>query len=501
MNINNNKLNQLMVKTERTIQMKIRRRKAMFAGALGTAVIALAVVGYSVFASPAPDKTLENTTELNAVSENLPTYTPLPDGTAQAPGPTAKPNLGKGWDNWSETQTVEGVEITAHIDIDTMELYPLDKKAAMYDMEPSDFSLETAQKAVEYFLDDEYYKYGMTKTDYSIKLRAAQAAFERLDLSESEKAQAQRYMESLQDWIDDAPESLEKGKIEFIDNNGAQRIVLRTFAENASPTLEISDSGNDSGNPLKNNFTYTLGNPARGYLEVTPDYYIAFSEEEASKYDAAQVLADQAVNEFTDDMQLNLTVQGYVYDASLDLYTSEDHIDFDTAKKCYVFYYTRNYDGILADLDLSPIPYVKDEAVPGPTPGNLPRNWNDEYIRVVVDDLGIASFSWLNKTEIVSESTPSVIISTDEAEEIFKNQIFTQDFTLDQGSKTEVTVTSVGLNMVRVKEGQNYKMVPAYTVKGSQISIKPDGSEILYGNAASNKTLIMINALDGSIIK
>ena len=502
MNINDNKLKQLMHKTERTIKMKIKRRKAVLAGALGTAAIALAVVAYAVFGSDeVPDVTINNPTGQSA-AENEATYTPLPDGSTQEPGPTAEPNLGKVWDEWSETQTVEGIEITVYTDIDSMELYPLDKQAAIYNMKPSDFSLETAQKAVEYFLGDEYYEYGMTKADYAIELRAAQAAYDRLDLNETEKAQAQRYMGYVQDWMDSAPESLEKGKIEFIDDNGDQRIVLRAFADDASPSLEITNYGEKSGEPLKSTFSYVRNNYDRDYLEVTPVYYVAFSGEEASKLEAAQILASQAVHEFTDDMELNLAVQGYVYDASLELYTSEDHIDFATAEKCYVFYYTRNYDGILADVDRSPIPYVQDEAVPAPSPGNLPRNWNDEYIRIVVDDLGIAKFEWLNKTETVSEAVPAAsILSSGEAEKIFKEQIFAQDFSLEQGGKTEITVTNVGLNMVRVQEGESYKMVPAYTVKGSQISIKPDGSEVLYGNAADNKTLIMIDALDGSIIK
>ena len=501
MNINDNKLKQLMYKTERTIRMKKRRRKAVLAGALGTAAIALAVVAYAVFgSSEVPDVTINNPTG-QAAAQNEATYTPLPDGTTQEPGPTAEPYLGKGWDDWSETQTVGGAEITAYIDIDSMELYPLDKMASVYNIKPSDFTLETAKKAVEYFLGGEYYEYGMTKADYAIELRAAQAAYERLDLSETEKEQAQRYMGFIQDWMDDAPESLEKGKIEFANDNGDQRIVLRAFADDARPTLEITNYGEKNGEPLHRTFAYTLDNPARDYLEATPVYYAGFSEEEASKLDAAQILANQAVHEFTDDMELNLAVQGYVYDASLDLYTSEDHIDFATAEKCYIFYYTRSYGGILADVDRSPIPYVQDEAVPAPSPGNLPRNWNDELIRVVVDDLGIAKFEWLNKTETISEAAPAPIISTGEAEEIFKEQIFAQDFSLVQGSKTEITVTQVLLGMIRVQDDQGYKMVPAYTVKGSQISIKPDGSEILYGNAASNKTLIMINALDGSIIK
>ena len=508
MNINDNKLNELISKTERLVEKKKHRRKMIVACSVGTFAVAAAVIIGSIFIghNHVPDITVENSGSQSAADENAaPTPTPMPDGSTWNPnaGPTPKPNLNEAWDSWSETRTVGGVEVTVNTDIDSMKLYPVDSiSASVYQIEPGEFDLSLAEKAVGYFLGDEYYAYGKTKADYELELQAAQSSYESMDLSDKEKAQVENFLDYLKSSIEIAPERLEKGILEF-DNENV--ITLRGKNDGAIPQLYIKNEKGSLGSVL----SYVRDNPDRDYLEVTPAYYVAFSEEEIAKCAAATTLACDAVNHFTDDMILSFENHGYVYDASTKLDTILNHFDYDTAEKCYIFYFTRNYGSTSADLDLSPLPYVEDMAVPAPSYEDIPRRHHNEYIKVVVDDLGIANFTWLNKTEtvkIIQENAD--IINFDEAQDIFKAEIFNVDGEYDNQkyglalpNKIELNVTEPLLEMVRIDSTDGgYLMVPAYAIKGTKTTSTHDGFEVLYGNATDYKNLLIINALDGSII-
>lgn len=505
MNINDNRLNELMNKTTRLAFKKERRRKMILTASLGTFSIALAVVALSIFLNlrQVPDVTVDSS--FLVASENAATPTPMPDGATWDPngGPTPEFFSVNTWEDWTKTEIVDDVRITVNTNIIHRTLLSPDTLLFTYQIAPMLFDLDIAQKAVEYFLGNEYYKHKQTKGDYDLEIQTVQNSMENLDLSEKENEEVLWYISQLEGLKRNAPQENVKGKIEFeaFEHDGvklSESIALKGYTENAIPHVNIVNYLDNDWNGLN----YNRGDLDRNYIwtQRAFDNSVGILEQEVEEMSKASALAYDAVEYFTDDMECEYALKGYVYDGSTELSSIEDHIDYETAPTCYVFYFTKKYDTLCATLDLSPLPYSKDVAVA--MPEVYPDRFNNEYIKVIVDDKGIAQFGWNNKTQTIKVDAKDVdIISYDDVKNIFEEKIFELYIDVPDISKTEINLSSVSIEMTRIEnEDGKWMMVPTYTIKGTQTSTTSYGREVIHGKDTDNKNILIINALDGSII-
>ena len=170
----------------------------------------------------------------------------------------------------------------------------------------------------------------------------------------------------------------------------------------------------------------------------------------------------------------------------------------DSVEPCYVFYYTRNINGVLTT-------YVEQHNGTS-TYGNdgdqtYREPWEQEYIEIFLDKDGIASMTWKCPTTVIEYKTESVpILSLDEAKETaIKNlQIIYNAFV--PGKNITVHITDVVLGMTRIAvEGEDniYMFVPAWDFFGYY---EYSGSEDQFISERNAYTMLTLNAIDGSII-
>ncbi|MCK5128410.1 MAG: hypothetical protein KAQ68_01050 [Clostridiales bacterium] len=460
MNINDDKLHELMSKTKIRLRKKKRTRGIVCASIMGACTIALAVVAFNVFVANKVvlDRTIEDTN--NVASQNSPTATqqytptPLPDGTTFDPngGPTPVVIQSFVWEEWSETKDVDGVEITVNIGINTIQPPP-STSVFSYEIELETLDIDFSGKAIDYFLGDNY---------------------------------------------NNAEDNLKFHNVEYEGNVILETLEVKRMSENQLLFVSLMNRFDADWNSL----IYRRGSPDRHYIEAERIYDndTGYSEKEMGKISAAASIAYETVGYFTDDMECDFTLSGYFYNGGLEANNVLDHIDYDNSEKCYIFYFTKKYNGLYATFDKSPLPYqnIKEVSVPD----SFPTRWDNEYIQVVIDELGLAEFCWHNISKTIESTNNNLrIISIEEALKIVKDKSFRNAFNLSRGSKTEINLSEIRFEMVRIKtEDGRHMMVPAYTIKGTQTSIESSGETIIHSQQKDNANILIINALDGSII-
>lgn len=166
---------------------------------------------------------------------------------------------------------------------------------------------------------------------------------------------------------------------------------------------------------------------------------------------------------------------------------------------CYVFYYTRNINGVSAT-------YIKEHngtSVDGVDGGKIYRApWKQEYIEVFVDQNGIASLKWESPTSVTGyKSENASILSFEESKDIAKKnlQIIYNQFIMNQNVTMYITRIIFGMTRIAVNgEDKKYIFVPSWDFFGYyEITTNSDTKYVSSKNAY---TMLTINAIDGSII-
>ena len=502
MNINDNKLNELMEKTERMALNKVRRRKLILSASLGTFSIAVAIIAFSVLAGlrQVPDVTIGSQSSFAAASSNTSvpaTPTPLPDGSTWDPsdGPTPVAFSPSVFKEWTEHRVVEGINVDVTLALDTIGVPSLSTLSTV-EVQPGTFDLAFAEKAVEYFLGSDYYEDFKNKSDLQMIYEADKRAYENFRAeTEDEKNVIQENLNSKLKAIEKAPAENIEGKIEY-DESGY--FSLKGYSmDNCISSLSVNRGDSDYAF-----IRYRRGDVAKDYWssEIIDEEDEAFNTAvENLSPQAAQEMADEIAAYFDEDMQFAFALFGHAYNYRGNSQDLGEVMANKDAEKSYVFYYTRRYptytSETLSGTDvfcIDPVLHEDERLFAG-----------NEVMKIILDKDGIFSFSWSYKTDTLSISEQNLsIISPDEAVAVFKEQIFDTKWRLTEGSTTELKVNTMFMEMVRIKDDDGgYLMVPTYVFKGTQRSIAKDTgtittnySELDYAN------LFMVNAIDGSVI-
>jgi hypothetical protein len=176
--------------------------------------------------------------------------------------------------------------------------------------------------------------------------------------------------------------------------------------------------------------------------------------------------------------------------------------------QCYVFYYTRNIDGV-------PTTYTDINA----PKGDYAEPWPYERIKSCVYDSGINELYWVSPAIVQEKVTDNAaLLSFDQIQSIFKKQIaFKAVFTGYKDNEASIQrtmrINKITLGMARIEEkdknGQ-YLMIPVWDFFGSYTDQYPKeykdttGLNLNRDNQITFSTFahsfLTINAIDGSVI-
>lgn len=228
----------------------------------------------------------------------------------------------------------------------------------------------------------------------------------------------------------------------------------------------------------------------------------------------AQEIAENAISRIgIDNMKLSDACMGIMADNSP---KGEDYnktvLDW---SQCYVFYFTRDVQGIGTTYEEETPLFGMSQYVPSDENQNIMiQPYEPEMIKISIDDSGIIEFVWqspLTVTKTLSENVE--LLPFDKIQDIFKKQIVIKGaWTGEPGVINQrYNITKITLGMMRVQQKDNpnsYLMVPvwdffgSYTRKysepqegGYQLDENNEYTEEIFGHS-----YMTINAIDGSII-
>jgi hypothetical protein len=181
-----------------------------------------------------------------------------------------------------------------------------------------------------------------------------------------------------------------------------------------------------------------------------------------------------------------------------------------TSDQCYIFYFTRTYNGIPQlyapeasnhdDMEVESVGYKYERK----WDYEYSMKWPAEYAMVYVDDTGIMEFWGFSPTKQQEQINDNVeMLSFDEIFARFKKCIkFTSVWADDITEKLDINITDIKFGMIRVPKKDNpkiYYMVPAWQFIGSKetFTSRRNGG---WREKETGKTFLVLNALDGSVI-
>lgn len=174
---------------------------------------------------------------------------------------------------------------------------------------------------------------------------------------------------------------------------------------------------------------------------------------------------------------------------------------YDESKKCYIFYYTRDYNSIPQTFidGYYSTAFQSDDGRMGYCP-----SVEEELIEIVVDSDGLQRLRWKGASEaqhIVNDNVST--LSIEEIKNIAKKQLGTIFSSFD-GSHFNVSIeeAKLGMSMLQQKDSsKEYLVIPVWDFIGNYVQTlhtKEGDTEIIKDE--SSYSLLTINAIDGSII-
>ncbi len=497
MNINDNKLNELIEKTERTIKNKSKRRRYITASSLAAAVVIISIFAASyINTGNTPDVVMRSPGEYVAASENTPIITPEEKLTQESPEttPLLSPSVSESpailLGSWSETRVIDGSEITVNLALKQVN-NPSEYSSCVYEVSSSLYDLPLIKSLASYFMQNEIYSNIYTKSDYKKIIEAIKEANSGKELTRSELKTKNDLLNQYLYQLDNAPSENTKAKIEFFSELQKSVNIKSYYNENAISELNVLNGD------INSILTYKRGDLGKNYVEfekLPTDGRVARGF--INSPELAFEIAENVIKEFAEGMIIANITYGNLYnpyDQSLSVQSTQSKTD-----QCYIFYYTRYYKEANASG-------ISGERVLGIQESEMP-NYNfdkREYIKIVIDKDGIFEFSWHNKTKTtrIVDSNAS-LITANQAIELFKNNIFKAKKWTLSGSNASINVYGIEFCMMKVRNTDGaYHLVPAYAFKGTQTIFPENDTPYSKYIEANSANIIVINAIDGSIIE
>ncbi len=469
MNINDNKLNELMKKTQNTIQRKVRRRRYILSSSLAAAAV-VAVIGIlSLGVGNSPDMVIDNSFDYVLFSKNNNTII-------------------QDVDEWSETRSINKIDFTASIKPHSI-LLPENlnlSDAKLYQVSGYEFSEEDAFGLAKYFLNEPFFPVAFTADDYPNVLKL----FENMDTSNYSDTELIEY----------------KNQMEIYKSIVEKENLPSMFGHVGSPRYDVEayyyafrSKSNESMSSFLtiynkyNNFVYPWVSYVRAenwyeFKEINDINDIALSDRQQVFYKKAYDAAASAVETFSDNMVLTNALLA----ERTNLYSSPEYSENKGVKDsssidnmAIVFYFAKQYP--LAGIDgINAFTITK-------------YNPADESIKITVDKDGIALFSWVGKSDIMDEVEivkPS--ISLNDAILVYKDNVFNINMRDTDISKIEIEIDKIVFTFKNIKTSEGNQIVPTYSFFGTQTATidKNDKSNSVYKDF-----VLIVNAIDGSIIQ
>ncbi|MEG1756099.1 MAG: DUF6034 family protein [Clostridia bacterium] len=138
--------------------------------------------------------------------------------------------------------------------------------------------------------------------------------------------------------------------------------------------------------------------------------------------------------------------------------------------------------------------------------GDVWGQWGYEQISILLDDEGIYRLEWVSPHEIEEVVVDKAqLLPFDSIQTIF-NTFMNATYSCNDDSdlaETRIEITEVYLGLQRIAEENSIKnglLVPMWCFYGVEHRISSDGNENLYDSQLDGRPLLVINAIDGTII-
>jgi len=394
---------------------------------------------------------------------------------------------------WSETNELNGIDVTFKIDAQKPDI---SVNVPVVVIEPESFNLEFAKNAAEFFLGKNKLFVGeFTKEDISMARVIFERALHNMKVDD-ESMDIKGYLEFMDERYENSREQNIPGEISFQHEDGCEYMHLKTYPNNE----------------VMSDFWITNDDSLNFFRYHKDDYffsqYFMQSEEMGSgvqakgcemSYNEAQQLADEVVNKVysKSDAASGLALQSIrLFDIKNEIEIALNEND-ETDKQGYAFIYTRKYHKEIPTLIIDGIT-VGETDEQGFEP-EYREAYCQEYAYVLVDDSGVVLSGYISPSKVIGVKNDNVaVISFEDAIDIFKKNIFYQNIWAFNSVTLCVNKIEFGFVRLPVKDNiKQYMMVPAYNfVGGSENNVEEIGLNL----SETNKSILLINAVDGSII-
>lgn len=397
---------------------------------------------------------------------------------------------------------------------------PIDARqstGSVYMVEPDNYNLDFAKRAVNYFIGDKYYDDLYTKDDFMLMILPLQKAIQSMQDNSLQKENAKSSIEHYQYLYASAPESSIPGNIAFT-NATTDYIGLKGYPYGGA----VSQLYVENGGMGKTAFYYVVQDGKNKYKDTNQAYTGIPARNMKKSYDEAKNIAIDAINKlYGGDMSLIQTDLYNVYSIDETYGSAMQGLLDNTCNQCYMFTFTPIYGGLpqLYAPEARNEDDMTDEGIPmyeQKWDYEYSMKWPAQYVQVLVDDSGIMQFwgfSPTKTTETINENV--AMMSFNDIFEIFKKNIFYCSVWSDSGmEEVDIYIDSIVFGMIRVPmkdDPDTYYMIPAWQFVGSKAEKNvplPEGLPPELKAAApaqsdyleSGKTFLVLNAIDGSII-
>ena len=406
------------------------------------------------------------------------------------------------------TKTAIG-DITLKTTISVNAMVDTSKKAAsVYLVEPEEFNIDFVKNSIDYFFDGEYYGATRTKDDWLLKILPMENMLPNIHRKTSQTAEA--LLEIWKDRYNNAPDINHEADIVF-DKGDYEILCLKGYPyKNAISELYYRNGGKS------NTLFYYYVDDINKYYSETPFEYadtpaIGMLK---SQQDSKQLATDAVKSIYGQEFKLVQTTLANKGNLDENWHpqgsTKLGKENVGTREQCYIYYFTRLYNGIpqiyapeASNLDDRDSGEGGDEAYEQKWDYEYSMKWPAEYITVFVDDSGIVEFWGFSPTkikEIVNENVD--MLSFEKIFEKFKQSIYYTSIWADvYVEQLSIEINDIKFGMIRVPKKDNpelYYMVPAWQFIGDKYTYSSTDTDL--ESNETGKTFLVLNALDGSIV-
>lgn len=430
---------------------------------------------------------------------------------AQSPVPKQECNVPAKWEeNFNGLANDVLIEINANIDIPDVNAFPV------VQVEPDEITQDEASNLIDGLIGDAPFivgKSGFTKSeiqDYILEIQKS-ISDPNSDFNQVLKEGTPEYQETLKQkqaeisaWseaLKTAPDTIESKEaskqFQIVDIDGVDSYwSIEGYPQLANTEIAYLEISKSKSPFYLQNIIFFKNQPLTVFstqVEGLNDVTISLEE---AKDSAQSFLEKLGIN----DMKVSLSCSAY-QDAFI-----KDTIE--DAPQCYVFYFTRIVENLPITYQESRLDYVALAEQYSPF-------WEQESIRIGVDDSGIVYFYWggTMKTEKILNSNIE-LLPFGEIQELFtKNIVKNIDIVNDNPAIVQrrfyINRIVLGLTKIMQKNKQGkYMLIPTWSFFGYEIDkydepqaggYKLDENNE-YRQDSIGRSFLTINAIDGSII-